>query len=84
MSIVDVLPVQAHLSRLVQQIETGAEREIIITRDGQPVARLAPLASAKPKFPKRLGSAEGRYATYSQEEFDAVNYIVAALFNGEA
>lgn len=35
---------KSNLSRLVQAVETGAEDEIIIARNGRPVARLMPCA----------------------------------------
>lgn len=42
------------LSKLVARVEAG--EEIVLTRGGQPVARLTPLA----KRPKRLGLLKGR------------------------
>jgi prevent-host-death family protein len=80
MPIVNMLAAKTNLSRLIEQIEAGTEREIIIARNGKPAARLVPLEAVKPKFPKRLGLVEGRYATYSQEEFDAVNDRVVVMF----
>jgi prevent-host-death family protein len=78
--VVNMLDAKTNLSRLIQKIEAGEMEEVIIARNGKPAARLVPLQSPKPKFPKRLGLAAGRYATYSQEEFDAVNDRVAAMF----
>ena len=39
---------KTQLSKLVQRVESG--EEIVIARDGKPVARLVPLAPARPRF----------------------------------
>ncbi len=40
---VEVLTAAKRLSRLVAALESGESPEIILTRDGRPVARLIPL-----------------------------------------
>lgn len=47
MSTMSLAQAKAHLSRLLDQVEAGAE--IVITRHGQPVARISPVE--KPKQP---------------------------------
>ncbi len=47
MSTVTLAEAKTHLSHLLDQVETG--EEIIITRRGQPVARISPVE--KPKHP---------------------------------
>jgi len=49
----------ATLSHLVESLESGKEREIIITRHGRPVARLVPMAGIEAAT--RLGVAKGRF-----------------------
>ncbi|HEX2254680.1 MAG TPA: type II toxin-antitoxin system Phd/YefM family antitoxin [Thermoanaerobaculia bacterium] len=39
---------KTQLSKLVQRVESG--EEIVIARGGKPVARLVPLAPARPRF----------------------------------
>jgi len=68
---VNMLEAKTHLSRLVEAVESGAEKEIIIARNGKPAARLVPV-EAKPKN-RRLGLIEGQFPMISQEEFDADN-----------
>lgn len=58
MSTVNMLQAKTQLSKLVEAVESGAEEEIIIARNGKPAARLVPIA-AKKKI--RLGLAEGKY-----------------------
>jgi prevent-host-death family protein len=79
MPIIDLFDARANLSRLVEQVESGAETEIIIARNGKPVARLVPIA-APAKSEKRLGLLAGQFPVTSQEEFDAQNEPVSRLF----
>jgi prevent-host-death family protein len=42
MVIVNLLDAKSNLSRLVEAVESGAEAEIVIARDGRPSAKLVP------------------------------------------
>ncbi|WP_029888451.1 type II toxin-antitoxin system Phd/YefM family antitoxin [Polycyclovorans algicola] len=75
MNPVNILDAKTSLSRLVAAVESGEEKEIIIARNGKPVARLAPLEK-RPKV--RLGLYQGRYK--APKDFDALNADVARLF----
>jgi len=82
MPTVNMLEAKTNLSRLVDQVESGAEKEIVIARNGRPAARLVALnAPEKPKV--RLGMLEGKYAPMSVEDLDASNDEIARLFYGE-
>lgn len=59
MPTVNMLDAKTNLSRLVEAVESGAEPEIIIARNGKPVARLAPLEPKRNKI--RLGLAKGKW-----------------------
>ncbi|MGO9769775.1 MAG: type II toxin-antitoxin system Phd/YefM family antitoxin [Roseiarcus sp.] len=83
MSVVTMLEAKKHLSRLVEEVESGAASEIIIARNGKPAARLVPIAAPE-QAARRLGLLEGRYPSSSQEEFDAANETIARLFRGRA
>ncbi|MGL4497200.1 MAG: type II toxin-antitoxin system Phd/YefM family antitoxin [Beijerinckiaceae bacterium] len=81
MGIVNMLDAKSNLSRLVEQVESGQEKEIIIARNGKPAARLVPLAPpSKPK--RKLGLLAGRYPDFTLEEFDQANADIIALFGG--
>lgn len=57
MSTVTLADAKTHLSHLLDQVEAG--EEIVITRRGQPVARISPVE--KPKLPvKSLAEFRGR------------------------
>lgn len=73
---VNMLEAKTHLSRLVEAIETGAAREVVIARNGRPVARLTSLQTAQP--PRRLGVARGTFR--APESIDGANADIAALF----
>ena len=57
---------KTHLSRLVEAAEGG--EEIVIARNGRPVARLVPLeATPRPRF---IGSMRGEFVV--PDDFDAL------------
>jgi antitoxin (DNA-binding transcriptional repressor) of toxin-antitoxin stability system len=77
---INMLQAKSSLSRLVQAIEQGQEREIIIARNGRPAARLVAIESHPAG--KRIGVARGAFVV--PEDIDANNAEVARLFHGEA
>lgn len=79
MTIVNMLEAKTRLSQLVSAVESGAEDEIIIARNGKPAARLAPLA-ANEKPPRRLGLLQGQFPDMSLEDFNALDDEIAELF----
>jgi prevent-host-death family protein len=68
------------LSRLVKAIEQGQEREIIITRNGRPVAKLVSAVTASTVA--RMGIAEGKFEV--PDDIDTTNDEVARLLLGGA
>lgn len=78
MTSVNMLQAKSSLSRLVESIEQGEEREIIIARNGRPAARLVPV-DALPAG-QRIGVARGKFEV--PDDIDAHNDEVAALFLG--
>lgn len=82
MSTVNMLEAKSSLSKLVEAVESGAESEIIIARNGKPAAKLVPLdAPVKKKI--RLGLAEGKYPPLDFEAFQAMDAKIEAMFLGE-
>ena len=78
MSTVNMFEAKSSLSRLVEAVESGAEKEIIIARNGKPAARLIPV-SAK-SAGKRLGVAKGRFKVPAS--IDADNAEIERLMLG--
>lgn len=59
MQSVNMLQAKSSLSRLVEAIEQGQAREIVIARNGRPAAKLVPM-DAVPAG-QRIGVAKGRF-----------------------
>jgi antitoxin (DNA-binding transcriptional repressor) of toxin-antitoxin stability system len=75
---VNMLEAKTHLSRLVEAIETGVETEVVIARNGRPVARLTALPGPGPERHRRLGVARGQFTV--PDSIDAANPLIAELF----
>ena len=75
---INMFQAKSSLSRLVEMIETGQEREIVIARHGRPAAKLVPYKPATAG--KRIGVAKGKFQV--PDDIDAHNAEVAALFLG--
>lgn len=80
MQAVNMLQAKSTLSRLVEAIEQGREREIIIARNGRPAAKLVPVNTG-PVGP-RLGVAKGKFEV--PDSIDAHNAEVARLLLGDS
>jgi prevent-host-death family protein len=77
MPTLNIYEAKTHLSKLVDQLNDGAEQEIIIARHGRPVARLVKWKPTHPE--KRIGVAKGKITI--PDDIDANNAEIAALFN---
>ena len=79
MQAVNMLQAKSNLSRLVDALEQGTEREIVIARNGKPAARLVPLQASLSG--SRLGVAKGAFAV--PDDIDQHNAEVAERFWGQ-
>lgn len=77
MSVVNMLEAKTNLSRLVEAVESGAESEVIIARNGKPAAKL--VAIDRVRKPSILGIAKGQFK-FDKIAFDALDEEVAKLF----
>ncbi len=75
---INMLQAKSSLSRLVEAIEQGQEREIIIARNGRPAAKLVPMDTVPAG--KRIGVARGKFKV--PDSIDAHNEEVARMFLG--
>lgn len=78
MEAVNMLQAKSSLSRLVEAIEQGREREIIIARNGRPAARLVPVSNVHTG--QRIGVAKGKFQV--PDTIDVHSDEVAKLFLG--
>jgi antitoxin (DNA-binding transcriptional repressor) of toxin-antitoxin stability system len=76
MQAVNMLQAKSSLSRLVEIIEQGKEREIIIARNGRPAARLVAIKTTPTG--QRIGVARGKFEL--PDSIDTHNEEVARLF----
>ena len=80
MKSVNMLEAKTHLSKLVERIETGRAKEVVIARNGRPVARLVPVQRAA--VGQRIGLLKNRFRAPSLEKLDGSNNEIARLFGG--
>ena len=78
MQAVNMLQAKSSLSRLVDAIEQGREREIVIARNGRPAAKLVPIDTVP--LGQRIGVAKGKFEV--PDTIDGHNEEVARLFVG--
>ena len=79
MPTVNILEAKTQLSRLVERVERGVDAEIVIARNGRPVARLVALAT--PPVQRRIGVAKGQFVV--PESIDLSNTEIERLMAGE-
>ena len=75
---VNIYEAKTHLSRLIDEVEAGAE--IVIARNGRPVARLVPLE--RRGVERRPGSLRGQI--WISPDFDAADEEIIAMFEDGA
>ena len=78
MSTVNMFDAKTNLSKLVEAVETGVEAEIIIARNGRPVARLVPMRAGASG--QRIGVAKGKFSL--PKSIDAHDAEIEELFKG--
>ena len=71
---VNILEAKTQLSKLVESVELGTERSVIIARNGRPVAQIVAL----PLSPVKLGVRLGMYAI--PDNIDLDNDLIAREF----
>ncbi len=69
---------KSQLSRLVELVESGAEAEIVIARNGKPAAKLVPMSHRLAG--SRIGVAEGQFLV--PDDLDGENETIAAMIGG--
>ncbi|MBL8577422.1 MAG: type II toxin-antitoxin system prevent-host-death family antitoxin [Mesorhizobium sp.] len=82
MPTVNMHDAKTSLSKLVEAVESGAETEIIIARNGKPAAKLVAV-TAEPKKKRQLGLAAGKYPPLDYEAFQALDAEIEKMFFGE-
>ena len=76
MQAVNMLEAKSTLSRLVESVESGQIREVIIARNGRPAAKLVPIDDHPRE--KRIGVARGKFVV--PDSIDLHNDDLARMF----
>ena len=79
MQTVSMFQAKTTLSKLVEAVECGREKEIVISRHGLSVAKLVSIA--RQPVQKRIGVAAGRFIV--PDTIDESNELIAKLFTGD-
>ena len=73
-----MLEAKSNLSRLVEAVESGAESEIVIARNGRPAAKLVPIGAGAAG--QRIGVARGKFIAPDPDK--ALDAEITAAFTG--
>lgn len=79
MHTVSLFDAKTHLSRIVEDLVSGRDDRVIISRHGKPVVCVTPLPAVDTK--KRIGIARGQFKV--PDDIDASNAQIATLFHGD-
>lgn len=77
MPVYNVLEAKTHLSKLIDDVESGREKEVIIARNGKPAVRITTLEQSR--RPVRLGLAKGKYADF--DDSPETNAAIQRMFD---
>ncbi len=78
MHTVSLFDAKTHLSRIIEDLVTGRDDRVIISRHGKPVACVMALPATDTS--KRIGVARGQFEV--PDDIDANNAKIAELFGG--
>ena len=79
MHTVSLFEAKTHLSRIVEDLLSGKEDQVVISRRGKPVVRVTPLSQRDAS--KRIGAARGRFKV--PDNIDTLNAEIESLFSGK-
>lgn len=79
MQTVSMFQAKTSLSKLIETVECGKEKEIIISRHGLSVARLVSIV--RQPVHQRIGVAKGSFIV--PDTIDESNELIAKIFSGE-
>ncbi|MBR5341645.1 MAG: type II toxin-antitoxin system Phd/YefM family antitoxin [Erysipelotrichaceae bacterium] len=80
MTQVNMLEAKTNLTKLIKLLETKQEDEILIARNGEPVAKITKYE--KP-INKRIGIAAGKHKPLDLDLFNSLNDEITTEFYGE-
>jgi antitoxin (DNA-binding transcriptional repressor) of toxin-antitoxin stability system len=75
----NIFQAKTELSRLISALENGTDDEIIIARNGKPVAKL--LKREEKSTASRIGAAKGKFRM--PDDFDSDTDLIKGMFVAE-
>jgi len=78
MHIVSLFDAKTHLSRIVEDLLSGKEDRVVISRRGKPVALVTPAKDMTTS--RRIGLAKGKFDV--PDNIDGMNTEIAEMFKG--
>ena len=79
MNSISLFEPKTHLSRVVEELVSGAEKEVIISRHGKPMVRVTAISPKNVSL--HIGLAKGKFIV--PDSFDEVNPEIERLFAAE-
>ncbi len=79
MHTVSLFDAKTHFSKIVQELLSGFEDSVVVSRHGKPVVKIIPFCEVGTA--KRIGAARGRFEV--PDHIDALNPDVEALFSAK-
>ena len=79
MHTVSLFDAKTHLSRIIEDLITGRNDGVVISRRGKPVACVTPLKSVDTA--KRIGVARGQFEV--PDDIDGANAQIATMFGSD-
>ncbi len=77
---VNMLEAKTNLTKLVKLLETKQEDEVLICRNGLPVAKIIKFEK---QAGKRIGIAKGKHKPLDLDEFNSMNEEIEKEFYGD-
>lgn len=79
MHTVSLFDAKTHLSKIIQDLLSGFEDSVVVSRHGKPVAKIIPFR--EPGTTKRIGAACGCFTV--PDDIDALNPAIEHLFSAK-
>ena len=80
--LLNIYEAKTNFSKIIQSLETGLEKEVIICNRGKPVVRCTPI-SAFDENKRPFGIWKDKYAAPSDSDFFELDETIAKEFNGD-
>ena len=77
---VNIYEAKTNLSKYIEMVLSGKEEDIVIAKNGKPVARIVPFRASP--VADRIGLAKGKLPELDYDAFQALDAEIATTFEG--